>query len=97
MAERPGGPARDYRSPHYPAHFAGRVPKTVTTARSVCQDFPWISRATGDPVSVTDAGGSYPAWTNSHGAVAADLPNGKRLGLKPGEFEIVDWYGEGDA
>ena len=36
------------------------------------------------------AGEIYEAWTNSHGAVSAILPDG-HLGVKPDEFEIVEW------
>ena len=29
---------------------------------------------------------------NSHGAISARLSNGKNLGLKPYEFEIIEWH-----
>lgn len=36
------------------------------------------------------AGEIYFAWTNAHGALSAVLPGGN-LGLKPDEFEVVEW------
>jgi hypothetical protein len=42
------------------------------------------------PVAVI--GRVLPVWTNSYGAVAAVFEDGEKLGLKPGEFEIVEWH-----
>jgi len=94
---RPGGPALTHRSEHYPVHFGGLVPKTVRTQRAVSEDFPFLSVARGETPLMTCAGGCYPAWTNSYGAVSAVLPNGRALGLYPSEFEVVDWYEPGDC
>jgi hypothetical protein len=33
----------------------------------------------------------YDAWVNQHGAVAAILSGGE-LGLKPDEFEVIEWH-----
>jgi hypothetical protein len=29
---------------------------------------------------------------NSHGAVAGWCDNGEKLGVKPGEFDVVEWH-----
>lgn len=95
----PGGPAMDWRSHLYPAAYRDRVPKFVRTPRAVASDIPFaalIYRVAGETIPSTEAGGVYPAWTNSHGAVAAVLPDGRGLGLKPGEFEVVEWYAPGE-
>lgn len=68
--------------------FGDKVPKTVRLKCRVRSDFPFLN-----PVVVAETGITYPAWTNSYGAVAAVFPDGRTLGLKPDEFEIVDWHG----
>ena len=35
--------------------------------------------------------GSYQAYSIQNGAVIAVFPNGDKLGVKPGEFEVIDW------
>ena len=72
----------------YPERFGGRVPKTVRTKRRVAADFPICLVK---PDCVAPRGDTFPAWTNSHGAVSAILPNGEKLGLYPSEFEVVEW------
>lgn len=37
-------------------------------------------------------GNEYYVWVNSYGAVSAILPNGEQLGLKPDEFEVIEWH-----
>lgn len=85
-------PALLKRSKSYP--FGERVPRTVRMLQTVTADpMPCIGHAyiKGD-LPVAKAGQSYLVWTNSHGAVAAVLPNGKHLGLRPAEFEVDTWY-----
>ncbi len=76
-------PALRFRSKSYPPLFAGRVPRRIKMVITVRPDFP----ASGRPAV---AGDCYEAWTNSHGAVAAVLPDGN-LGVKPSEFEVTEW------
>lgn len=38
--------------------------------------------------------GVHPAWMNEHGAVCVVLPDGRKLGLRPGEFTWVSPLGE---
>lgn len=44
-----------------------------------------------NPVPVAPAGSKLPVWTNSHGAVAVILQGNIQLGVRPGEFEIIEW------
>jgi hypothetical protein len=73
-------------SEHYPAWFKGRVPKVVQMYCNVRSDI---------PLSETPAardGKLYPVWVNRHGAVSAIHPDGQCLGLKPGEYSVVEWH-----
>lgn len=80
------GPALREKSKSYPKRFGGRTPKTIRMLQTVRPDMPFSKCA---PAL---AGQEYPAWTNSHGAVCAISPDGERLGVKPAEFEIVEWF-----
>lgn len=85
-------PALHKRSESYP--FGDRVPRTVRMFTTVVPDpMPRIASALlqGDG-PICPEGQIFPVWTNSHGAVAAVLPDGKRLGLRPSEFEVDTWH-----
>jgi hypothetical protein len=85
-------PALHKRSKSYP--FGDRVPRTVKMFTTVVADpMPGIASGLlqGDG-PICPEGKIFPAWTNSHGAVAAVLPDGKRLGLRPDEFEVDTWH-----
>lgn len=84
-----------YKSQHYPKDWNGRVPKRVRMLDTVSPDTPFrlanlgiVARSpkvySGQVVDVT---------VNSHGAVSATT-NDVKLGLKPAEFEVVDWWPE---
>jgi len=85
-------PALHKRSNSYP--FGDRVPRTVRMLKTVTADpMPGIGLAyIKGAVPVVKAGQVIPVWTNSHGAVAAVMPNGKHLGLRPAEFEVDSWH-----
>lgn len=57
--------------------------KTVTPDHSEFLDI--------NPAPFALAGSVLPSWTNNHGAIAVVLNDGIHLGVKPGEFEIVEW------
>lgn len=80
------GPALKDKAAAYPKRFGERTPKTIRMLRTVRADWPF---AASEPVK---EGHEYPAWTNRYGAVCATFPNGERLGVKPAEFEIVEWF-----
>lgn len=91
-------PALKHRSKHYPAHFAERVPRLVRMLCNVRSDLPaiaFINDDRGFPFAA--AGRIYPCTVNSHGAVAAILPNGQELGVKPDEFEVMEWHAAATA
>ncbi|RON88472.1 DUF4406 domain-containing protein [Pseudomonas fluorescens] len=85
-------PALHKRSKSYP--FGDRVPRTVKMFTTVTADpMPGVASALlqGD-APICREGEIFSVWTNSHGAVAAVLPNGKHLGLRPAEFEVDTWH-----
>jgi hypothetical protein len=42
------------------------------------------------PGTVAKGGMEYEGSSNQNGAISAILPNGEKLGLKPGEFEFLE-------
>ncbi|WP_282366529.1 DUF4406 domain-containing protein [Pseudomonas sp. PS02290] len=87
-------PALHSRSDGYP--FGNRVPRTVRMVKTVTADpmpvlgYSYIKGAV--PTAVISQ--TFPAWTNKHGAVSAVMPDGQKLGLKCGEFEVASWHDE---
>ncbi len=79
-------PALRIRKLGYPARFEGRVPRLVRTRQVIRSDIPSLA----PPACVARPENVYLAWTNSYGAVAAVLSDGK-LGLKPDEFDVIEW------
>lgn len=73
----------------YPANFRGRVPLKVTLAKTVTPDLPFLGVKEGT-VALKDK--EYYVWVNSYGAVSAILKNGKKLGLRPSEFDVTEWH-----
>lgn len=87
-------PALSFRSEHYPSRFEGRVPRRVRiVAPHVMPDYPIALLAAEYRGLVARFGDEFDAWTNSHGAVAIIFPDGRQLGVKPDEFEVIEWYG----
>ncbi|KPA96003.1 DUF4406 domain-containing protein [Pseudomonas asplenii] len=85
-------PALHKRFAGYP--YGDRVPRTVRMLKNVTADpMPGIGFAYIDgPVPFAKQQDILPVWTNSLGAVVAVFPDGRRLGLKPGEFEVDSWH-----
>lgn len=85
-------PALHKRSESYP--YGDRVPRTVRMLKTVTPDLmPGIGLAyIKGNAPIAKNGQSYQVWTNSHGAVAAVMPDGQRLGLRPTEFEVDSWH-----
>ncbi len=82
-------PAMKGIAPDYPARFKRRVPKVVRMLMTVASDVIWVQEYNG---LVAEIQMLYPAWTNSYGAVSVVLDDGRRLGVKPDEFEVVEWW-----
>lgn len=84
-------PALTFQSEHYPASWQNKVPKRVRMAKTVLPDFPF--NLTWPESLCCNANSEYDVIVNSHGAITAILSEDKRLGLKPYEFEVVEWHG----
>lgn len=85
------GPALKHKDTSYPRSWNGRTPKAIRMLRDITPD---AICAIADPMRNTRAekGLEYQAWTNSYGAVCAVFPDGQKIGVKPHEFEVVEWF-----
>lgn len=83
-------PALHHRAIDAGYPFGNRVPKTIRMRQTVTSDLAFLLPNDHDQVAVVQA--KYPAWTNSYGAVCAVFPDGRKLGVKPNEFEVVEWF-----
>lgn len=84
-------PALTHQSKGYPANYRGRVPKKIKMAKTLYPDeIGGISLA--KPGTMLELDQVYECWVNSHGAVAGYCDNGQKLGVKPGEFDVVEWH-----
>lgn len=86
-------PALHAKGEGYP--FGDKVPAKVRMLRTVTADpMPCIGfaflKGRMPPVAMIDQ--VLPCWTNKYGAVAVVLPDGEKLGVKPHEFEVAEWY-----
>ncbi len=84
-------PALHEQSSHYPRWWNGKVPKRIKTKCMVTADFPMYLFPENKGL-IARQGEEYPCWTNSHGAVSIVFPDGEQLGVKPNEFEIIEWH-----
>lgn len=83
-------PALAEQSKGYPANYRGRVPKKIKMAKTVYPDLPWMTGI--KPGTMLELDQTYFCWVNIHGAVAGWCDNGEKLGVKPSEFDVVEWY-----
>jgi hypothetical protein len=86
MSERRPSPALESKSEHYPAEYLGRVPKRVRMLRTVRSEWPFSAHRGAYK------GDEYDADVNRHGAVSVYVEDGGLLGVKPGEFEVIEWH-----
>lgn len=86
-------PALKHQSEIYPPRYRGRVPWKIKMACTVRPDLEWLCKTRGT-VAVMD--GVYECWVNMHGAVSAICRNGEKLGIKPAEFDVVEWQTPND-
>ena len=80
-------PALSHQSEHYPERFKGKVPYKVKMLETVTSDLPAFIQ----PILWAYENEVYEVWVNTHGAVSAFLTE-DMLGLKPNEFEVVEWH-----
>lgn len=83
-------PALVKKSDSYPDYFNGKVPLKIKMNCTVKSDIPFFMQSKPDVVAHKDM--EYYVWCNSHGAISAILPNGERLGIKPGERQVIEWH-----
>lgn len=86
-------PALKQQSKSYPKNFDGKVPLRIKMVCNVRPD-PWAGAIgqSGGPGTILRIDYIYEAYTNSNGAVCGICDNGFKLGVKPDEFEVVEWY-----
>lgn len=77
-------PAFKHKSDSYPKEWCGKIPKIIRMTKIVKSDLPF------PPLLVAKYGEQYEVWVNQNGAVSAILDDGKKLGVKPDEFEILE-------
>ena len=83
-------PALSFQSKIYPARFRGRVPKKIKMAVTVYPDqVCGISLA--KPGTMLELDQTYDCRVNVNGAVSGLCANGELLGVKPDEFDVVEW------
>ena len=84
-------PALTQQSKGYPANYRGRVPKKIKMAKTLYPD-EVCGISLGKPGTMLELDQVYDCWVNIHGAVAGWCDNGEKLGVKPGEFDVVEWH-----
>ena len=87
--------ALSWRDSSYPACYRGRVPWKIRVLKEIKSDIPaiWAIKP-NDPATVLHSGDIVECRVNMYGAVAGIRANGELLGLKPGEFEVIQFHGE---
>lgn len=88
--ESPALTIKSTRKGSFAYPFGGKVPLRVRMKKTVTSDIPMIAMSKEDFWCIE--GIEYYAWVNSYGAVSAILENGDQLGLKPEEFDIIEWH-----
>jgi hypothetical protein len=66
------------------------VPKKIKMAKTLYPDLPWMPGI--KPGTMLELNMVYDCWVNIHGAVAGWCDHGEKLGVKPGEFDVVEWH-----
>jgi len=79
-------------SEHYPERYNGKVPKKVRMVDTVHSDLPILSFEIGEEPLIAIIGMEYYVTVNCHGAVTALLSDMEKLGLKPSEFEVIEFH-----
>lgn len=87
-------PALKHRDDQYPNRFQDRVPWKIRMLETVKPDVPeqFIGDGLHTTATVAVQGDVVECWVNSYGAVSAICRNGFKLGVKPDEYEVVEWH-----
>lgn len=72
----------------YPKQWHNQVPLKVKMNQNVGPDMPFLFSSKERCIKDNE----YYCHVNSYGALSAILPDGERLGLKPGEFEVIEYH-----
>lgn len=72
----------------YPSHWKSKVPLKVKMNKTVGPDMPFLFPSKEKCIE----GNEYYCTVNSYGALCAILPDGEKLGLKPGEFDVIEFH-----
>lgn len=80
------GKALQEMAPSYPIRFNGKVPLKVLMLQTV-KGLPFLM-----PNTVAHKRQQYYVSVNSYGAVSVILIDGSELGVKPDEFEVVEFH-----
>lgn len=67
--------------------WGDKLPKRVEMLSTVRTDLPFVTKKN----LIAHEGQVYDVKMNVFGAVFIDYPDGSYLGLKPGEFDVVEW------
>lgn len=84
-----GGAIAEGMKDGYPSYFNGRIPLMVRMNTTVQSELPF-PLCLDVPVCLFNK--TYYVQVNSYGALSAIHDDGTTLGLKPGEFEIIEWH-----
>lgn len=71
----------------YPARFEGKVPLKIRMNKTVNSSFVFLEKKLKAFYSQ-----EYYCHVNSFGAVSAILEDGEKLGVKPDEFQVIEWH-----
>jgi len=73
----------------YPKDFNNKVPLKVRMNKTVKPDMIFRKEQVGMQAVYSN---EYYAWVNSYGALSVILPGGEKLGLVPGEFQVIEFH-----
>lgn len=85
-------PALALKSKHWPKRYGDRVPLLIKMNMTVRPDFICLMAEPKRKTNILNEGELYHTTVNSHGAVCGICDDGQTLGVKPDEFEVIEWY-----
>ena len=72
----------------YPLRYNRKVPLKVKMLKTTISEMPYFL----SDVPICVGGNEYYVSVNSYGAVTAIFEDGRQLGLKPDEFEVIQFH-----
>ena len=89
------GGAMHHLSEHYPERYKGKIPLKVKMLDTVSSDLPVFLMQEDEQFPLAIKENEYYVSVNCHGAVTAIFDDGRVLGLKPDEFEVIEFHDQG--